>query len=482
MTLTYGSGAARRRLICLLLAVAASSVGAKAQDIEATISVVSVSPPRVRSSGRRDTPATAWSFRNVHAGMLGLAERMENFSLADEQGAAVPVRKLAAGEYEAARSATRFAYEVRLDPPDNNSAAHISWLTQSHGLLMTGDLLPLPHGRARLNIALPRGWGGTMPAVTALGTFEAADTESAVFLVGPDVRQQRTKVRGSELTAAFAGDWAFEDREAVEVVTQIFNEHARSFGGMPRDGATVIIAPHPRPSAPSQWSAEARGRTVTLLIGRAPTRQSALARLTGPLTHELFHLWVPNGLRLSGDYAWFYEGFAVYQALRVGVRLGHLNFNDYLDALARTYDSYRREAARDDASLIGASSRRWSGSNALVYNKGALVAFLYDLELRRRTGGRRTLDDALRELFRRNSTTSAPADGNAAVTSALDASLGAEANFTHSYVRSSRKIDLAEELRPYGLIVSAGPGRTRIAASESLSGSQRALLRQIGYN
>ena len=108
--------------------------------------------------------------------MLGLAERIENFSLADDQGAAVPVRKLAAGEYEAARSAARFAYEVKLAPPDNNSAAHVSWLTQSHGLLMTGDLLPLPHGRARLNVILPRGCGGTMPAITALGTFEAADT------------------------------------------------------------------------------------------------------------------------------------------------------------------------------------------------------------------------------------------------------------------------------------------------------------------
>ena len=495
MALTRGSGAARRKLICLLLAVAAfpvcaqaqsggaKALEAKAREVVASVEVVSLAPPRVRIQGRRDAPATSWSFRNAHAGMLGLAERIENFSLADEGESPVPARKLAAGEYEAARPATRFAYEVRLDPPaDNNGAAHVSWLAPTHGLLMTGDLLPLPHGRARLNLIPPRGWQATAPPVTALGTFAVADTESAVFLTGPNVREQRAKVRGSELGVAFAGDWAFEDREAAEIVAQIFNEHARSFGGAPRGDLTVIIAPHPRASAPGPWSAEARGSTVTLLTGRAPTRQSALARLTGPLAHELFHLWVPNGLNLSGDYDWFYEGFAVYQSLRVGVRLGHLNFNDYLDSLARTYDNYRREAARDDLSLLDLSSRRWSGSNALVYHKGALVALLYDLELRRRSNSKRTFDDALRELFRRNSPSTAPADGNAAVTAALDAALAGGTDFTQRYVKSVRKIDLAEELRPYGLNVVTGQGRARIAVSESLSGSQRALLRQIGYN
>ena len=497
MALTDGSGAARRKLICLLLAAAAFSVcakaqsgGAKAQRVEAkapevvaSVEVVSLAPPRVKIQGRRDAPATAWSFRNAHAGMLGLAERIENFSLADERESAVPARKLAAGEYEAARPATRFAYEVRLDPPaDNNGAAHTSWLTPTHGLLMTGDLLPLPHGRALLNLIPPRGWQTNAPPAPALGTFAVADTESAVFLTGPDARARRAKVRGSELNVAFAGDWPYADGEATEIVAQIFDEHARSFGGAPGGNLTVIIAPHPRASAPGQWSAEARGQTVTLLTGRAPTRQSALARLAGPLAHELFHLWVPNGLGLSGEYDWFYEGFAVYQALRVGVRLGHLNFNDHLDALARTYDSYRREAARDAVSLLDASSRRWSGSNALVYHKGALVALLYDLELRRRTNGKRTLDDALRELFRRNATSTAPADGNAAVTAALDAALGGGADFTQRYVRGVHKIDLAEELRPYGLNVVTGQGRTRLAVAESLSGPQRALLRQIGYN
>jgi hypothetical protein len=497
MALTHGSGAARSLVISLLLAVAASlfavgasctaaraqSVGMKGRELEAQIKVVSLSPPRVQVTGERAAPSKSWSFRNAYAGMLGLAERIENLTLADERGAPIAARKLAPGEYEAARPASRFAYEVRLDPPaDNNNAPHVSWLTETHGLLMTGDLLPLPHADARLSFSLPHGWDGAMPPITRLGYHLVTDVESAVFLVGSGLRRERAKVRDSQLLVTLAGNWAFEDKEAAELVAQIFDEHARSFGGPPRGGANVVIAPLPRPATPSQWSAEVRGRTLTLLIGRAPTRQSALARLAGPLAHELFHLWVPNGLNLSGDYAWFYEGFANYQALCVGVRLGHLTFNDYLDALARHHDGYGSAAARDDVPLVEASSRRWSGSNALVYHKGALVALLYDLRLRQRTGGKRSLDDALRELFRGRSASPASADGNAAVTAALDAALADGSDFTRRYVRSVHKINLAEGLRPYGLVVAAGQGRTRVAVSESLSGSQRALLRQIGYN
>jgi hypothetical protein len=482
LPLSKESGAARRGLICLLIALAAFPVSAKAQGLEAQISVVSLSPPLVKVEGRLDVGATPWSFRNSYAGVLGLAERVENFTLADARGAAVPIRKLAPGEYEAARPATAFVYEVKLEPPpDNNSAPHVSWLAPNHGLLMGGDLLPLPTARARLRLTLPAGWTAS-PSPSAALTYNVDDAESAVFLVGRGVRERRANVRGSELTVAFAGDWAFEDQDAVEVVTQVLNEHARSFGAAPRKSSSVIVAPHPRQSAPSQWSAEARGGNVTFLTGRAPTKQSALARLTGPLAHELFHLWVPNALRLAGEYDWFYEGFAVYQALRIGVRLGHINFNDYLDALAGSYDLYRREAARDGVSLIDSSLRRWSGSNAMVYHKGALVAFLYDMELRRSTGGKRTLDDAFRELFRGSQTATAPGDANAVVTAAMDALLPEETNFTSRYVRSVCKINLAEELRLYGLTVNQDPSRTRITVSASLNRLQRALLRQIGYN
>src|SRR6185295_6358075 len=119
-------------------------------------------------------------------------------------------------------------------------------------------------------------------------------------------------------------------------------------------------------------------------------------------THELLHLWVPNSLRLEGDYDWFFEGFTLYTALRTALELKIINFKEYLDTLARVYDSYL--SYPDDLSLIDASERRWTTSSSFVYDKGMLAAFLYDLHLRTQSDGKITLADRYRELFARRET------------------------------------------------------------------------------
>jgi hypothetical protein len=467
----------------ILFLIAAVVTTARAQTTEARISVVSLSPPRVRVEGARSLATKVWSFRNAYAGSIALGERIENLSLSDERGADVPVRRLAPGEYTAERDATKFSYDIRLDPPtSSDAAAHVSWLTQSRAAFMPGDLLPLPLSRARLSFKLPDGWKiASSEEGDALRVYDLADAESFVAFAGGDVRERAVKVRGMELRVAFAGDWAFADEEAVGVVASIVKEHAKTFDGVPRKSALVIIAPFPRQSVASQWAAETRGGTVFYLSGRAPSKVSALARLGSPLAHELFHLWVPNGLGLAGDYDWFYEGFTNYQALRASQRLGDLNFNDYLDALARTSDAYDALKAQDTVSLIEASSRRWTGSNTLVYHKGMLVAALYDLQLRNVTGGKRSLDDVYRALFRRAQSGSRGRDGNAVVLEALEEMAGGR-ELIDRFVMGAQKIDLAAELQPHGLRLDRTGPRSRITVSASLLSSQRDLLRQIGYN
>ncbi|MDQ3820123.1 MAG: hypothetical protein M3362_20930, partial [Acidobacteriota bacterium] len=138
----------------------------RAETLNVRISVVSLSPARVKVEGERSSGARAWSFRNIYAGVMNLGERIENLSLSDSGGGRVAVRKLAPGEFEAAAAATRFSYEVKLDPPDFGSdASHVSWLTSERGFLMLGDLLPLSNekGEAKSGAAvqlalLPERW------------------------------------------------------------------------------------------------------------------------------------------------------------------------------------------------------------------------------------------------------------------------------------------------------------------------------------
>jgi hypothetical protein len=451
--------------------------------IEAEIKVISLAPPRVRVEGRRAAASTAWSFRKTYASVSGLGERIENFSLRDEAGAEIPVRQLIPGEYESARPATRFAYDLKLDPPPGFSGAtHVSWLADERGLLMTGDLLPLRTGRAKLHVTLPGGWASVSGERKGKGNdFEIEDAETAVIVCGRGLRERRGRSEGIPFIVATTGEWAFGDDEVAEVVGDILKTNVSLIGIKPKGEIMVALVPPPRPAAATQWAAETRGSTVTLVSGQLPSKLVALAQLNGALSHELFHVWVPNSLSLSGDYAWFYEGFTNYQAVLVGMRRGQLTFRDYLNALGRAYDDYRAARGNTEIPLIAASRDRWADNRSLVYHKGMLVAFLYDLSLSLRTSGRESLPDVFRKLFRQHAGSTTPLDGNDAVVSALKAAAGMD-TFVESYVVGNSPIDLRRDLAPFGLKVEPGGVRTHVAVANELTREQRDLLKKFSYN
>ncbi|HEV3468051.1 MAG TPA: hypothetical protein VG148_01935 [Pyrinomonadaceae bacterium] len=472
-----------RRLASALFLLSCAALTISAEPLEAKIEIVSTNPARVRVEGRREGGATAWSFRKSYASVIGLEKRIENLSLADGQGAQVAARQLAPGEFEAERPATRFSYVLKLDPPDFvTDSPHVSWLAGEYGLLMLGDVLPLSTPEAQVSLILPAGWSvSSSEERDAAGRFIIADAERAVFAVGRGLRERRGRAGGMEFLFASAGEWAFADEEATEVLGELLKEHEKVLGGAPRRRVSVALMPLPRPGGANVWAAETRGATVTLVSGRLPSKLAALAQLGGALTHEALHLWVPNALALEGEYDWFYEGFTNYQALRVGMRREQLRFQDYLNALGRAYDSYKSARGPRELSLTEASRRRWSGSPALVYHKGMLVAFLYDLTLMHGTGGKSSLDDVYRELFRRFGGGQSREDANAAVAGLLGRMAGMR-EFTERFVQSATPINLAEAVAPFGLVVEPGGARTHVGVAASLDRPQRELLRKLGYN
>lgn len=479
------SGARLLLMICSLLLTLHSST-ALAQSLEAQLSVLSLAPARLKVEGSVKTPTRVWSFRNSYAGLTGLGERIENLTLADEKGASVAVRKLAAGEYETQTAAARFSYEVKLDAPARaNDAAYASWLTAECGLLLPGDLLPIVAEKGKgfashLKFSLPPAW-----AIYAderekkLGEFEVIETERAVFFAGRDLRSKHKRAGGIDFALVTGGAWAFADEDLLDLACKILSEHAKATGTVARGHAMLMLSPFPQPVSANFWSAETRGTTVIFLSGRSPSSVAALAQLPVPLSHELFHLWIPNAIGLSGNYDWFYEGFTQYQALRVAQRLEWLTFQDYLAALARAFDAYAVIAERDKFSLIEASQRRWMSAPSLVYNKGLLVAWLYDLSLRQQTGGKRSLDDVYRELFRQRAAENQ--DGNTAILYAMNRAAEMK-EFTKRFIESAGEIDLQSALMAFGLRAEQFGGRTRIVVSDALSREQRALLRGLGYN
>ena len=455
-----------------------------AQALTVRLSVVSLKEPaKVSIAGEYLPGSLVWSFQNTHGRVVGLGDRIQGFSLADANGANVPVRKVGPGEFRAERSAVRFTYQMGLAIPSNPAdATHVSGLNAQCGYLMLADLLPQqPAAGSHLEFQLPKDWSiASSLQKSPDGWYEVKDPGNAVFLVGRDLREKRERIGSTEVAFVSAGEWPFAGERVAEIAAKIINDHSNHAGFDLKGRVALMLAPFPGSFGAERWSAETRGSNVVLLMGRNSRRGPLLAQLSVVLTHELFHLWVPNALSLEGDYDWFFEGFTLYQALRSALRLGFIDFQEYLDTIGRVYDSYLHTIERDRYSLLESSLRRWTLASSLVYDKGMLVAFLYDLRLRRASKNRRSLDDVYHELFRRFPTGARRADANESIVSVLNR-LDGDEEFARRYVQSPGSIDLETLLPVYGIRVKNSGLLQHLLIDESIDKEQRDVLVSLGY-
>lgn len=147
-------------------------------------------------------------------------------------------------------------------------------------------------------------------------------------------------------------------------------------------------------------------------------------RFLGLASHEYFHAWHVKRIRPAvftrydldrENYTrllWIFEGFTSYYDDLMLARARVIGIDDYLRALGDTISGVLRTPGRHLQSVAESSFDAWTryyrqdehSPNATVsyYAKGALVALALDLTIRRRTAGKRSLDDVMRLLWRRH--------------------------------------------------------------------------------
>ena len=429
-------------------------------------------PDEIKVQAELSTPMRSWSFRNAYAGVLGIAERVQNFQAVD-----AVVEKAATGEFRSDRAARRISYAVKLPKPTLADVTHFTWIAGDRGFLMFADLIPLEIHSLSAAFVLPPEWSVESPfSRDNSGRHEVAEPEKAVFFIGRALRKSSNTVAGMPLDVVLSGKWPFTERDALDPAATVMQKYLALTGFRLTGKSMVMIAPLPTDDRKTGWEAETRGSSVLLLVNPNVGLKLWRARLTIIFAHEIFHLWVPNSLKLEGDYDWFFEGFTMYTALRTSLELQVIDFKEYLNTLGRVYDSYRADP--NDLSLIDESGRRWFSAGAQVYIKGMLVAFLYDLMTRKESGGQRTLLDTYRNLFSRP-----PADGtdgNEAIISVLG-STPVSRDFVRSYVVTGTKLELEQILPAYGLSVDSTGRGTILRVSGGLNEDQKQLLRSLGY-
>jgi hypothetical protein len=379
-------------------------------------------------------PSRSWSFRNAYAGALGIAERIDGFRA---NGALA--RRLAVGEFRSEQNAGKIDYIVRVRRPSAADVAHVTWLTEDHGILMFADLLPQAIEAFTVEFVLPSGWtihSSLTPEEN--GHYQVFEPDEGMFFVGRTIRRTSKK----ELESFVTGTWPFKDSVASNAAARVMEKYLDLTGFKLPAKPVVMIAPLPVQTGSTKWRAQTRGSTVLLLMDPQAQIGNWKGQLEIIFTHEVLHLWVPNALGLQGDYDWFFEGFTLYTALLTALDLKATDLSEYFDTLGRVYDSYL--SYEDTGSLIDASEKRWTSRTPIVYDKGMLVAFLYDLLVREQSGGKNTLLDRYRELFSHPATDRA--NGNDVIIRLLS-STPAAADLVKKYIQGSTPLELENVLK-----------------------------------
>lgn len=164
-------------------------------------------------------------------------------------------------------------------------------------------------------------------------------------------------------------------------------------GHFPEREVGLLILPTPF-STSSPFGVVGRGTmpTVAILVGERATEER-LARAWVPV-HEFSHLAAPFIDRRD---AWLAEGIATYYQEILRARGGLLRAEE---AWANLLDGFARGERDGTGRTLAEESRdmRETAAYRRVYWAGAAIALMADVEMRRLSGGTRTLDDALARL------------------------------------------------------------------------------------
>lgn len=265
---------------------------------------------------------------------------------------------------------------VQADP---SSRPFVSWMERGAGVFILSDLIPLEfEGGVSVDLG-----GGSATY------FRSVD--SAVVAV-PGERGAWSSRDGIRI--ARLGEWPIAEAAMFESVREILIDYKRRLGELAVDNVEILLIR--TEGERGTWSARTIGSTVVLFSSGTPFASQEIQRFHEQMRHELFHLWIPNSLSLKGDYATFYEGFALYQSLKSGVAVGRIRFADLLSTLSAARSIAMRRAQSSSP------SDQWGDDREFLYASGMVSAFITDVVLLSRSSGRVSSDEFLRGFLSEN--------------------------------------------------------------------------------
>jgi len=300
-----------------------------------------------------------------------------------------------------------------------------------------------------------------------LATFEAHGIPHDIVITGrvPNLDMARLQ---ADLKAICETQIAFFEpltkRAPLERYVFMTMAVGDGYGGLEHRASTALIC--------------ARADLPTTANQKSGEPGEGYLQFLGLCSHEYFHTWnvkrikpavfAPYDLQVENytPLLWLFEGFTSYYDDLMLVRAGIIGETTYFKLQAKSMCGVLRGSGRLKQSVAESSFDAWSkyyrqdenSPNAIIsyYTKGSLIALAFDLTIRAKTGGAKSLDDVMLALWDRYGRDFYPSVGRGVTEHEVEALFDEVSglklrNLFERYVRGVEDLPLAKLYAPFGV-------------------------------
>ena len=304
----------------------------------------------------------------------------------------------------------------------------------------------------------------------ALATFKAHGIAHDIVITGrvPNLDMQRLQ---TDLKAICEAQIAFFEprtkRAPMDRYVFLTLAVGDGYGGLEHRASTALIC--------------ARADLPCTAAPKTAENNEGYLKFLGLCSHEYFHTWnvkrikpaafAPYDLQAETytPLLWLFEGFTSYYDDLMLVRAGIIGEATYLKLLGKTIGNTLRGSGRTKQSVADSSFDAWgkyyrqdeNAPNAIVsyYGKGSLIALAFDLTIREKTKGKKSLDDVMRALWQRYGRDFYPTPGRGVTEAEVEALFDEVSGLKLKplfgrYVRGTADLPLARLYAPFGVKLS----------------------------
>ncbi|MBD2448013.1 M61 family metallopeptidase [Nostoc sp. FACHB-152] len=348
-----------------------------------------------------------------------------------------------------------------------NGAALFFRLRGCESLPIQVTIVP-PHPEWRVTTALPSVEGQAY-------TFYAADFDTLVdspFEIGYH-ELYHFEVLGKPHELAIWGKGNYQVQRIIADIQKIIHVEAQMFGGLPYERYVFLL----HLFAQAYGGLEHKNCCSLIYQRFGFSSQDKYERFMQLVAHEFFHLWNVKRIRPKAlevfDYdrenytssLWFCEGTTSYYDLIIPLRAGIYDARSYFHNWGKEISRYLTTPGRKVQPVAESSFDAWiklyrpdansNNSQISYYLKGEMISLLLDLLIRERYGNQRSLDDVMRQMWRKFGIqeigyTSAQLQEVIELIAEIDLT-----DFFNRYINGTEELPFNQYLEPFGLQVIA---------------------------